>query len=377
MLRGSKTSVVGLCVCLAVLMGCMAPVSESEDPGDVASAASGLQVSQPYTLLNLHAGLCLDVANGDAANGTNLQLWECNGSGAQQFVFEPASSGYYLVRNVLTGKCLDIWEFSTAAGANIAQYDCHGAENQQFAVEDVAGGGVVRISSRLSGMSLDAWLWGAANGTNVVQWPITGGDNQKFVAALAGSGGGSSTGCSTIPETVTVNSTIVVGAGERFDGGCRRYVAGPAVGDGSQSESQDPVFRLENGASLYNVVLGAPAADGIHTYGTVTLGNITWEDVGEDALTIKQSGTVTLDGGSARDAADKIFQINAASTFRVANFTAVNGGKFIRQNGGTTFQVNVVIDSCDISYMDEAIFRTDSSFSTVRMTNTRYSHIGD
>jgi pectate lyase C len=27
--------------------------------------------------------------------------------------------------------------------------------------------------------------------------------------------------------------------------------------------------------------------------------------------------------------------------------------------------------------MDEAIFRTDSSVSTVRMTNTRYSMIGD
>ncbi len=181
-----------------------------------------------------------------------------------------------------------------------------------------------------------------------------------------------------IGEGGTVRETIVVQSGQTFDGGNKRYVADPnTLGDGSQSENQQPVFRLEDGARLINVVLGSPAADGIHTYGDVTLENIVWEDVGEDALTIKESGTVVLDGGSASNGEDKIFQINAASTFRVSNFTARNAGKFIRQNGGTTFRVDVFIDECDISNMDEAIFRTDSSTSTVSMTNTRYSSIGD
>jgi hypothetical protein len=181
-----------------------------------------------------------------------------------------------------------------------------------------------------------------------------------------------------IGEGGTVRVTIVVASGETFDGGNKRYVADPdTLGDGSQSENQQPVFRLEDGARLINVVLGSPAADGIHTYGDVTLENIVWEDVGEDALAIKESGTVVLDGGSASNGEDKIFQINAASTFRVSNFIARNAGKFIRQNGGTTFRVDVFIDACDISNMDEAIFRTDSSTSTVSMTNTRYSSIGD
>ncbi len=174
-----------------------------------------------------------------------------------------------------------------------------------------------------------------------------------------------------------VNATIVVRSGMTFDGGGKRYTAGPAVGDGSQDEGQDPMFRVEDGGKLMNVVIGAPAADGIHTYGDVTLNNIVWEDIGEDAMTIKESGTVTLDGGSASNGEDKVFQINAASTFNVSNFKASKAGKFIRQNGDTTFRVDVVIDKCDISNMDEAIFRTDSSSSTVKMTNTRYSNIGD
>jgi pectate lyase C len=178
-----------------------------------------------------------------------------------------------------------------------------------------------------------------------------------------------------VTNTVIVRATIVV-SNTAFDGGCTRYVAGPELGDGGQGEDQKPVFKVIGGM-LRNVVLGAPAADGIHTEGNVTLSNITWEDVGEDAMTIKKSGTVTIDGGRAFNADDKIFQINAASTFNVRNFIASNGGKFIRQNGGTTFTVNIFIDNCDISDMDEAIARTDSPTTTVRMTNTRYSNIGD
>jgi pectate lyase C len=172
-------------------------------------------------------------------------------------------------------------------------------------------------------------------------------------------------------------ATIVVKKGQSFDGGGKRYTAGPSLGDGSQSESQKPLFKLEDGASLSNVVIGAPAADGIHTYGNVQLANIVWEDIGEDALTIKESGTVVLRGGSARNGDDKVFQVNAASTFRVSDFTASDAGKFIRQNGGTTFKVEVVIERCDIARMKESIFRTDSSTSTIAMRSSRYSEIGE
>jgi pectate lyase C len=176
---------------------------------------------------------------------------------------------------------------------------------------------------------------------------------------------------------MTVNSTIMVGAGQTYDGQCNRFIASRALGDGSEAEGQRPVFEIGPGGTLVNVVLGSPAADGIHTRGDATLRNITWEDIGEDALTVAGSGTVTLDGGSAVNSADKVFQVNAASTFRVSNFRARTAGKFVRQNGGTTFTVHIYIDRCDISNMSESIARTDSGTSTVSMTNTRFSQIGD
>lgn len=180
----------------------------------------------------------------------------------------------------------------------------------------------------------------------------------------------------TVEAAGVTNTTIVVKAGEVYDGKGARFIAGSALGDGSQKEGQKPIFRVENGGTLKNVVLGYPAADGVHTYGNATLENIVWEDIGEDAMTIKEPGTVTLKGGSATNGDDKMFQINAASTFKVSNFKGSKAGKFIRQLGGSTFKVNVTIDNCDISDMKEAIFRTDSSTSTVKMTNTRYHNVG-
>jgi pectate lyase C len=60
----------------------------------------------------------------------------------------------------------------------------------------------------------------------------------------------------------------------------------------------------------------------------------------------------------------------------VSNCIIQNAGKALRQNGGTTFRVDVTFDRCDLNGMDEGIFRTDSSSSTVRFTNSRIHDTG-
>ena len=164
--------------------------------------------------------------------------------------------------------------------------------------------------------------------------------------------------------TVNVASTIVV-SGTTYDGGCRTFNATSALGDGSQSEGQLPYFRVTNG-TLRNVILGSNGADGIHTYGNSTLTNITWRDVGEDAMTIKSSGTVNVSYITGWNAADKFFQANAASTLNV-NRAYINGaGKVYRQNGGTTYPTAATLNYAALYNVKEAVFRTDSSASTAR-----------
>jgi hypothetical protein len=92
---------------------------------------------------------------------------------------------------------------------------------------------------------------------------------------------------------------------------------------------------------LQNVIVGAPAADGIHCTGSCTLKNVWWEDVGEDAATLDgstASQVMTIDGGGAKAASDKVFQHNGPGTMVIQNFCVSDFGKLYRSCGNCTTQ---------------------------------------
>jgi hypothetical protein len=117
----------------------------------------------------------------------------------------------------------------------------------------------------------------------------------------------------------------------------KRYYGSGALGTSGQSESQKPLFDLPNGGVLRNVVIGNPAADGVHCEGTCTLQNVWWEDVGEDAATFKPksaSATMTVKGGGALHASDKVFQHNGpGGTLIIDGFQVEDFGKLYRSCG--------------------------------------------
>ncbi|MCD7442419.1 pectate lyase [Streptomyces lincolnensis] len=145
-----------------------------------------------------------------------------------------------------------------------------------------------------------------------------------------------------------VSSTIEVSG--TYDGGLKRFRGSGGLGTDGQGEDQGPLFELADGAVLRNVVLGAPAADGVHCLGSCTLRNVWWEDVGEDAATFKgtsASATYLVDGGGARKADDKVFQHNGAGTLTIRNFQAADFGKLYRSCGNcrTQYPRHVVISN--------------------------------
>jgi pectate lyase len=138
---------------------------------------------------------------------------------------------------------------------------------------------------------------------------------------------------------VKVTKTIQVTG--TFDGGGNRYIGSGDLGSGGQNEGQDPLFNLASGATLTNVVLGAPAADGVHCAGSCTIKNVVWQDVGEDAATFRgTNATVLVDGGSAASASDKVFQDNRGSggSVTIRNFKVSNFGKLYRSCGNCSTQ---------------------------------------
>jgi glucosylceramidase len=114
-------------------------------------------------------GKCLDVANASSANGAAVQLYDCNGSGAQQWTVGTDGTLRAL------GKCLDVTGQSTADGAQLQLWDCGGTANQSWAAtaaRDIVGAA--------SSKCLDATGNSSANGTRLQLWTCTGAANQKW-----------------------------------------------------------------------------------------------------------------------------------------------------------------------------------------------------
>jgi len=68
---------------LVVAAGCSGANSEGEAVGESAEALTNGHIYNFGTLVR--PGACMDVAAAGTADGTNIQEWTCNGTGAQSF----------------------------------------------------------------------------------------------------------------------------------------------------------------------------------------------------------------------------------------------------------------------------------------------------
>ena len=71
---------------------------------------------------------CLDVSGGGTVNGTRVQLWTCNGTGAQIWAVQDDGS----LRNPQSDRCLDVPGGNTADGSALQIYDCNQTPAQRW-----------------------------------------------------------------------------------------------------------------------------------------------------------------------------------------------------------------------------------------------------
>lgn len=373
-----------------------------------ATAVSAALISDnTYYIKNVNSNKYLEVAGASNSNGANVQQWTGNGNNCQKWVVKNIDNNYVYIRSAMSGnKSLDIQDGKTADGTNVRLWDFNGSDAQIFKIKKVSSGKYAILPKCAKSKSaLDVYNWSTADGGDVKLWAYNGLDCQtwKFEKTSSSSSGSSSSGSSSSGSSSsgssssgssssgssssgasasgtkkTITSTITVKSGQTYDGKGVTIVA-KGMGDGGQGEGQKPIFKLEKGASLKNVVIAAPGCDGIHVYGNNTIQNVTWEDVGEDAMTVKGStssdnGTVTVKDCKASYAYDKLFQVNAICTLKCINVTAYDIGKFIRQNGGKTFKTTWYLDSCTINKVKDSIARSDSKNCKVYYRNLKVSN---
>ncbi|KAI5846620.1 pectate lyase [Morchella snyderi] len=156
-----------------------------------------------------------------------------------------------------------------------------------------------------------------------------------LVSAILGAVSVSAAATTTFPSaassTTLSSAKTITGT---FDGGMKRFGRGVSCTGQAEGGNKDAVFILESGATLKNVIIGKDQIEGVHCLGSCTIQNVWWEDVCEDALTIKQSsGTSYVTGGGAKNADDKVFQHNGGGKLVVKDFYVQDFGKLWRSCG--------------------------------------------
>jgi chitosanase len=149
-------------------------------------------------------GKCVDVAGASTANGTAVQLYDCNGTGAQNWTVGNNDNSIRAL-----GKCLDVTAAGTANGTKIQLYDCNATGAQKWTASNGA------LVNPGSGKCLDATGRSSANGTRLQIWTCTGGSNQQWTLP-----GGTPT-----PTPTTRPPTTPPGSGVNLDNPAKKDVA--------------------------------------------------------------------------------------------------------------------------------------------------------
>jgi predicted alpha-1,2-mannosidase len=87
------------------------------------------------------AGKCVDDASSGTSNGTHIQLYTCNGTGAQNWTVAPDNTLQVF------NKCMDVINGGTTAGTKIQLYTCNGTAAQQWVAN--SAGEIVNTGSGL------------------------------------------------------------------------------------------------------------------------------------------------------------------------------------------------------------------------------------
>jgi beta-glucanase (GH16 family) len=117
-------------------------------------------------------GKCIDIPGANPVDGARLQMYDCNGSAAQQWTFHSDGT----VRAM--GKCMDPAAAGSANGTPIQLVTCNGNPVQRFTLS--GAGDLVNVSAN---RCVDIANVNSANGAQLHLWDCIGASNQKWTRA--------------------------------------------------------------------------------------------------------------------------------------------------------------------------------------------------
>ena len=132
-----------------------------------------------WSFYNRDSALALDDTAGSTAAGTQYEQWSPNNGPNQKFTLVSRTNGAApkvgsgAVASGIAGKCLDLNGGSTTDGTAVQLYDCNGTAAQDWTLNSNG-------TLQNSGKCLDATANGTGDGTLLDLWDCNGGANQAW-----------------------------------------------------------------------------------------------------------------------------------------------------------------------------------------------------
>jgi hypothetical protein len=141
---------------------------------DPASSTSSSQSAAPQAgrIIGVGSSRCVDIPGANASNGNQLDLFDCNGTGAQAWTYVNGTVQ-------ALGKCLDVRGASTDDRTPVQVFDCNGTAAQQWTYDPQTG------ELKTLGKCLDASGGGTGNGTPLILYTCKNSSNQQWRVAPA------------------------------------------------------------------------------------------------------------------------------------------------------------------------------------------------
>src|SRR5512142_2504351 len=156
----------------AILASGCGPESQGSATGVTTSAGLAFSASP---IVGAQSQRCVDIAGRSTTNGTQAQLWDCNGGTNQAFTYDSTATRALPVYGT---KCLQASGGGTSTGTAVVIGDCTGQAGAQWNVN--ADGTITNVQS---GLCMDANGAGTANGTKVILWTCGTGANQRWTVS--------------------------------------------------------------------------------------------------------------------------------------------------------------------------------------------------
>ncbi|MHA7632964.1 M57 family metalloprotease [Corallococcus sp. M7] len=158
----------------SLMNSCFRSVESGEFTASDLTALSTLYpaAAAPSLVSGVASNRCLDVTGGSSAQGTPTQLWECNGTAAQQWTLTAQGE---LRSNLAPNLCLDVEGGNSAQGTRVQIWGCNGTAAQRWTrvgstFQSALGANLcldVFNADTTPGTRIQIW---ACNSTNAQNW---------------------------------------------------------------------------------------------------------------------------------------------------------------------------------------------------------------